>query len=133
MTAGALMGTLFTNDFSTASIETGILRSVVATGESQVEIGAVTFAGLLSVSGTAMVTLEGSDFAIDGTPVGLGPITATSGSLSGELIPGQSFEVDFARTPTATILLPEAESGWAIAAALSAVFALRRVRSARRF
>ena len=67
-----------------------------------------TLGGSLAAGGGSVVTLVGSDFFVDGVPVGYGPLSAESGRISGTLESGDALDADFTRDSGATItLVPE--------------------------
>jgi hypothetical protein len=64
----------------------------------------------ISVASQASVNIFGSDFAVDGVPVGLGLLSATSGTLTGTLLDGSVISTVFSRDQedASTVeLLPE--------------------------
>jgi len=62
----------------------------------------------LILDDSSVMTIAGGSFALDGVPVALGPVTATSGMLSGTLANGDPFSTTFSRDPTTQlVLVPE--------------------------
>jgi hypothetical protein len=93
----------------------------------------------LSARGDASVALFGTDFAVDGAPVSLGPLPVPHGIVTGTLASGEPIAVEFfhagAQPPhlpglaTGTIRVPEPDAGFlalAASAALAVVAAARR-------
>jgi hypothetical protein len=95
---------------SVASITGGEVTALDTTGEKR--LAQLNNDGKLNVSGgkfptgldiifshdstdQANVTIYGSDFVLDGSPIGLGSISQISGTLSGTLADGNLFEFNF--------------------------------------
>jgi hypothetical protein len=110
MSNGAVSGDLIANNSSTIAVSGGsVAGSVIAFDSSAVTLAggfvtgdlvgfdsaSVTMNGgwvggkLLAVESSA-ITLFGTGFAVDGTPVGYGPIAALSGTLTGTLLSGDA-------------------------------------------
>ncbi len=76
---------------------TGALRAL---GASRLQLSGGSFAGL-EVGDSARITIVGSDFRVDGSPVAYGSLNTEDGStvlLSGVLMSGESFEVPYTRS-----------------------------------
>ncbi|QDU35505.1 hypothetical protein KS4_35880 [Poriferisphaera corsica] len=109
---------------STAFIYGGsISREIVAFQGASITISGGTIGisndAFLSTDFISSITLDGSNFKIDGVAISLGDIAPTTGILSGNLADGSAFEIDFKRievtfdgtTSTGTItLIPEPAS-----------------------
>jgi hypothetical protein len=123
ITGGTLEGDVHAFDFSTITISGGsIADDVEADDFAFVEIFGGSFGedievffhstidiygGMLGVNGVfdsgllaeheAIITLFGSDFFVNGSPVGFGPIVPEFGTLSGILSDGSAFTMPFER------------------------------------
>jgi hypothetical protein len=114
---------------SVLTIRGGAIQGDVhARGNAAVTLTGGALEGGLSASDTATVSILGQDFEVDGSPIGEGPIEATSGSLTGTLASGTPLTVTFERDQGATITVPEPNPGLL---ALAAVLALAVLRSSK--
>lgn len=74
-------------------------------------------------------TIFGSDFLLDGNPVGFGPISALTGTLEGLLADNSSFEWDFERFNGAPLVLAPVPEPTSLAlTAIAMPFLIRRRR-----
>jgi hypothetical protein len=120
MFGGSIGFVLFTWDDSQAYISDGLIAvDLYATNYSQVEITGGSIGEIISAREYSQVTIFGSDFAVDGIPIGYGPITEgtinelgmLTGTLTGTLVNGDFLNNDFDIDPDATIyLIPEPAS-----------------------
>lgn len=71
-------------------------------------------------------TIYGSGFLLNGSPVSLGAVAATSGTLSGTLSTGATFEWTFQRSNNAALVLAVPEPGFVSTVIVAASVFLRR-------
>ena len=64
----------------------------------------------MRVLGNSQVFIHGSNFQIDGMPVGYGPVTVPVGMLTGALLDGQMRSLFTIRDSATIILVPEPAS-----------------------
>jgi hypothetical protein len=117
MSGGSIGYDLLTWDNSQAIVSGGLIASeIYAFGESYVEIYGGTITDILNVRENSLVEIYGSNFAVDGIPVGYGPITTgtinelgmLTGTLTGTLDSGGFINNAFNIDPDATLfLVPE--------------------------
>ena len=81
--------------------------TLLATGHSQFNILGGMFTGQLNSLETSTLNLYGDQFAIDGVPIGFGPVNALSGQLTARLSDGALLSVSFRRDETAMITAVE--------------------------
>jgi hypothetical protein len=76
---------------------------------------------------TPTFTIAGTSFQLDGTPLGYGPVSALSGTLTGTLANGDPFSLPFQRQSSAhLILVPEPSTCLLLGAGLVALSRRRR-------
>ena len=120
ITGGTLNGSLLLLESATGHITGGTMGDLSVQGSASVTMTAGINEGNIFLSGhsasiavsggqfaqnslwelvdTVTLTLTGTAFTLNGAPVGAGPITATSGTLSGTLEDGSSFDdINFLR------------------------------------
>ncbi len=133
MSGGTATGSLFANDNSQLTLSGGSIGSLFANNNSQVTMTGGSVGGLLSASNSsyiefsgglvnsdlvlesfAVIKIYGSDFAIDGNPVGYGEITSILGGaygsepirhLAGTLLSSELINNDFRIGNSAKIIL----------------------------
>ncbi len=120
LSGGSIGYDLFAYDFSHTTIYSGSIGyDLYAFDYSQVELTGGSIGNFLSAREYSQVTIFGSDFAVDGIPVGYGPITEgtinelgmLTGTLTGTLQYGDLIDNFFYIDPDATIILvPEPAS-----------------------
>jgi hypothetical protein len=92
-------------DNSRIDISGGIFSYVRSDGYGQLNISGGIFSNELRATQDSIMTIYGTDFAIDGISVGYGPITAASGVLTGTLASGELINNDFYVFENADIIL----------------------------
>lgn len=128
MTGGSVESSLGADFYATVTIGGGQIGGLVMFGASAATVtggsigtaevvGSMALRGgqldYLLVYGGGAVTIFGSDFRLDGIPVGFGAIDAGLGRLTGRLASGDSLDLEFERSvfgapPSGTItLVPE--------------------------
>lgn len=131
-TGTVVLDDVFTNGQGTVVLEdVEVGQRLFANGTSQIDILGGSIAEDIASNGESTVRIFGADFAVDGSPVPLGPITALSGTLTGELSDGSPLDIPFARAETATILLtevPEVAAPLMLAAGILVLLGARRRR-----
>ena len=114
MLGGSIGYDLLTWDNSQAVISGGLIASeLYAFGESYVEISGGVIVDELNVRDNSLLEIYGSNFAVDGIPVGYGPITEgtvneldmLTGTLTGTLVSSDLLNNAFNIDPGATIIL----------------------------
>lgn len=91
----------FAGSMSTITVLSGGVGEAVSAQDSSVislfggDLTAATNNLGIGAFDSAEIRIGGSGFMVDGLPVGLGPLSATSGTLSGTLSSGEAFSVDF--------------------------------------
>ena len=116
--SGGSIDNLFVFESGTAVLRGGTLR-----------IGQPVDAGILAVNDFATLTVRGSGFAVDGSPVPYGPLVATSGTLSGVLASGDLINNPFIRdaaTAQIVLALPEPTTALLLACGLVGLGGRRR-------
>lgn len=130
---GGAVGALVLFAAATGAVSGGTIVSIDVTGRLFLRGGAVE---RVLVYGGGVVAILGSDFAINGVPVGLGSVGPGSGRVTGTLASGEVLALDFERSvfgdpPSGSLLLvPEPASAALLAAALLALAV--RERAVRR-
>lgn len=127
--SSGVSGVVLARDASSVLVTGGVIGSLAAGGVASATITGGSFntllhpsdEGFLSAAGQGQLFVVGSGFAIDGVPVGLGPVAAATGLLSGTFASGESFAAQFEREDQGELILvvPEPAS-----AALSGPFLL---------
>jgi hypothetical protein len=110
MTGGVISdGTLSLHDYSRAEVSGGSIDDdPLWIGDfSRLTITGGDFTQLLRVLGNSQVFIHGSNFQIDGMPVGYGPVTVPVGMLTGTLLNGQIRSLFTIRDSATVILIPE--------------------------
>jgi len=117
MSGGSIGSGLLTWDNSQSVITGGLIASdIYAFGDSYIEIYGSMIEDILNVRDNSLVEIYGSNFAVDGIPVGYGPITEgtinelgmLTGTLTGTLDSGELINNSFNIDPDASIyLVPE--------------------------
>ncbi|MGI9431093.1 MAG: hypothetical protein ACR2PQ_02710 [Myxococcota bacterium] len=131
-TGTVVLDEVFTNGQGTVVLEdVEVGQRLYANGMSRIDILGGSIAEDIASNGESTIRIFGADFAVDGSPVPLGPIAALSGTLTGELSDGSPLDNPFARSETATILLtevPEVAAPLMLAAGMLVLFAAGRRR-----
>lgn len=108
------MSLLFTVDDSRATVSGGVIETINASGRSQVDFLYGSIEGWLMADFEGILTIHGSDFAIDGTDVGYIEISSILGrryhddpdrQLTGTLLNGSRLDVPFNIGDNAKIIL----------------------------
>ena len=120
LSGGSIGYDLFAYDFTNTTISSGSIGyDLYAFDYSQVELTGGSIGEIISAREYSQVTIFGSDFAVDGIPIGYGPITEgtinelgmLTGTLTGTLVNGDFLNNDFDIDPDASIyLIPEPAS-----------------------
>jgi len=89
---------------------------IEAENTAQVNVHGGTFVGALldpdfESEDDGIITIFGTDFAVDGVPVGFGPLAAAMGQLTGTLEDGSMLDNDFEQVGNGVIILAEAAVG----------------------
>jgi len=121
MTGGSVVYGLWAWDNSQVTMSSGSVGSFRAWDNSQVNWSGGTVGGDIWLNHQSVLTIEGSDFAIDGTPFGNGDITSLFHSdpsadplrhLTGILANGDIIDNDFYIGHDAKIVLAFGPAGW---------------------
>ena len=110
--AGDVAGNLSLLGFASGLFSGGtVTGNLSLTDFSSLNYSGGSLGGTVTVDVFSTLTIQGSDFAVDGVPIGYGPITALTGTLSGTLISGEAFSNVFTRSSIATVevLAPDAD------------------------
>jgi hypothetical protein len=89
------MGTLNAYASSTFTMTGGDAWSLFAYDSSAVRISGGTVGDDLYASDSSTITIAGWDFAVDGSPVPYGDLTALTGTLTGTLMSGDPIDNEF--------------------------------------
>lgn len=130
-------GVVIAQDAASVLVQGGTLDRLAATGSGSLTVTGGSFSPILDPEALGHLVAEdqgqvfvvGSEFAIDGVPVGPGPISPNVGQLSGVFASGEPFLVEFFHTNDAAIFLvapePAALAFWAPALLALAALAAR--------
>lgn len=111
---------------SRIDISGGIFNYVIAGGYGELNISGGTFKNELTVIDDSIMTIYGTGFAINGLSVGYGPITASSGILTGTLASGELINNNFICENANIVLVPE--PGTVLLLGLGALAMRKRIR-----
>jgi hypothetical protein len=135
MTGGSVTGRIDVNALSEARIFGGSVSGVIDVERTQLQIqgGAVT-ADLIANHPDGSIRITGTNFAVDGIPIGDGPISAPSGTLTGRLLSGDPIESRFCQRSCPQVyytggiitLIPEPSTALLLAAGLVSLGVTRR-------
>ena len=92
---------------SRIDISDGIFNYVIAGDYGQLNISGGTFKNALMTIDDSIMTIYGTGFAINGLSVGYGPITVSSGILTGTLASGELINNNFVCENANIVLVPE--------------------------
>lgn len=102
---GVVGGEVDAFDNSRIDISDGIFNYVRSDGYGQLNISGGIFNNELKATQDSIMTIYGTDFAVDGISVGYGPITTASGVLTGTLANGDLINSNFYIVENADIIL----------------------------
>jgi hypothetical protein len=130
MTEGDIPGFFVAFDAATIFMSGGFPSAgATARGEASIFISGGTLDQVVARD-ASVIEISGSGFRIDGTPVGFGEISVTSGDLTGTLAAGNSMRAYVVRDPGAIIrLVPEPATGSLLALGLVGIAAVGRKRA----
>jgi hypothetical protein len=112
--SGGSMDELRTSDSSQVTVSGGSVKDFWAYDSSQITVSGGSIGGNLMLWENAVLTIDGSDFAVDGTPVGYVEFMSILGGspwyepyrrLTGTLLNGDSLDSDFRIGNSAKIVL----------------------------
>ena len=96
MTGGAAGGELTAGDSATVTMSGGWVGLLASQQQSDIRLtgGAIGNGGILAFHESNIV-IVGTNFAVDGNPVGYGPLAPTDGILTGTLLSGDTLGNQF--------------------------------------
>lgn len=109
VSGGAISYSLYAKGNSQVFISGGnIIRNLGVFGNTQVTWSGGRFGGDIIVGENGILKIDGSNFAVDGVPVGYGKCLFLSGRITGILGSGETLDYDFSTSNTAEIyFIPE--------------------------
>jgi hypothetical protein len=139
--SGGSTGIVFVQDSSATTVSGGAAVQLRAGGSGSIAWTGGTISGDLVAYDSSQIVIFGSGFAVDGSPVGFGPITALDGTLTGTLLSGDPINSSFCHSGCTNpygsglasgviTLVPEPGTGLLVAAGLVGL-AARRKRHAK--
>jgi hypothetical protein len=106
--SGGEVNWIYPSDSSTVTMSGGSVANILeALSSSTVTMSGGSVGGEFEAFEFSTITVRGTGFAVDGVPVGFGPIAATEGRLTGTLESGEPLDNEFLRSVTAVIIVPE--------------------------
>ncbi len=118
-------------DSSSLTISGGFIDSGISASDHSRVVVSGGLIERLYASDSSTITVIGTGFAIGGTPVGNGPITATSGELTGTLLSGEAIECDLYRSGGSIVIVPEPSAVTLQAGALACLAGISACRRRR--
>jgi len=102
---GQINGSLASYGNCEAIVQGGVVSELRSDGESRVTVYGGQIGWAVYATQNSVITIYGSDFAVDESSVSYGPINISSGVLTGILAGGETINSDFYIYESATIML----------------------------
>lgn len=136
MSGGSVGEDLEANGYSSVKMSSGwVQERLVARDSAALTMTGGLVGGVLAAEDFSTLMIVGSGFAVDGTPVPFGNLTALNGTLTGTLASGESLDNEFWQGGgfyTGTIrLVPEPSTGLLVGGGLVGLLAVQRRRFKR--